>query len=416
MKIVYRPDGSIKKLELSNYVNQNNNNVDEICVAIEGKEPESYISTAYFTLPNGDTNFLSVSTLKDFSVGDDPTIYHGKSFFLTNAQTLYAGELSMSIEFVDAEDTNKILFTYNYKFSINPSNVLPSEVNITHAEYNGLVTSISEKITSSTARLEALDSGITSEKVYTYDQALILLNQKSTVSVSDQSASSVPVISYITIDGEKYQILPASEQSTIEWGAIRGSISDQLDLDEILTKCVRRSYVDVGLTATKIKSDISNVLINAIVKDKNGNDITSNVSNGDYDSSILNGDIGSGSKKITYTTTELFVAVTSGTNEYTLYPMMEYFQSGDLVYGCEKKMEPGTGYIPISPGGTYDLINIRVFNQGIQYTLVTPVTLPPQYTESPIYSFTLTSTVTYKKHTFYRNTMVMIFGECMLKN
>ena len=42
MKILYNIDGSISKLILGKFVQQNNNNVDKISVAINGKLPEQY--------------------------------------------------------------------------------------------------------------------------------------------------------------------------------------------------------------------------------------------------------------------------------------------------------------------------------------------------------------------------------------
>lgn len=144
MKILYRQDGSIKDIELSHYVNQNNNNVDEIDVAIEGKEPSEYIATAYFTLPDGTQNSILISTEKTFELHNKQ--YNGLSFFLTNAQTLYAGVLEMTIEFKDSENTSHILFTYKTKFTINATGGLPDYTNITLSEYNNLVDAINGSI------------------------------------------------------------------------------------------------------------------------------------------------------------------------------------------------------------------------------------------------------------------------------
>lgn len=170
MKILYNQDGSVAKIELSDYVNQNSNNVDKVYVGIIGKEPSEYVATAYFTLPDFSTNFLPISTQEDFTIGDDTTPIHGKSFYLTNQQTKYAGVLSMSIEFVNAESVSQRLFTYNTKFTINPSNLLPDETNISLSEYNNIVQSLAGKIETSPERVDAVDSGITSAKVSAYDE------------------------------------------------------------------------------------------------------------------------------------------------------------------------------------------------------------------------------------------------------
>lgn len=299
MKILYNPDGSVNKVELSNYVNQNNNNVDKIFVAIIGKEPSEYNCTAYFTLPTGDVNFLTVTQTDTFTIGDDPTEYSGKWFYLTNQQTAYAGVLSMSIEFTTVGGSSQHLFTYNCKITINPTNVLPSDTDITLDEYQRIVEALAGKIETNASRISAVDSGITAAKVETYDAAVTSLteheanttihvtaedkttwnghvantqihvtpeeksywNGKSIVTVDNQSPStSVPVISYITINGNTYQILAASPGTTVAWGNISGNIADQLDLKTILDgKAEKTAIPNLQTTTTVIQDALTNI-------------------------------------------------------------------------------------------------------------------------------------------------------------
>lgn len=208
------------------------------------------------------------------------------------------------------------------------------------------------------------------------------------ISVSN-TGTSTTYFSYLTINGTEYQVNPLLSGGA-NWGHVTGNIDSQTDLKERFTHKV---FVNATFTVAQIKSDITNN--SYTVKDKNGTDITSAVSNGDYDSTIANEDFDTGSKKIVYSTT-MYVVMKTDTTEYTLYPVEEYFLSGDLIIVLKKTMEPGSGMIPISPGGNFDVFNTRVYNQGIKYTR-SGTGFPIVYDETPIYSFTLQGSVTYKK-------------------
>ena len=141
MKILFKQDGSIGIIELSTFIQQNNHNVDKIFVAVENLLPSDYTCDAFFKLPDGSTNVIHVSETETTMISGQDGIT-GYYFYLTNAQTVYAGVLEMSLKV--STDSNHDLFTYKTKFTINATDTLPSEVNITLAEYNSLVEAINQ--------------------------------------------------------------------------------------------------------------------------------------------------------------------------------------------------------------------------------------------------------------------------------
>lgn len=140
MKIIYNYDGSIKDLDLEQYINQGNNGVNHIDVAIEGRDNDSYTCEAVFELPNGQLNSLTgvAQTVTD---GDDT--YNGYRITITAAQTYLAGLLKMSVHLVDLNDNE--LATYKQEFIINEAPYDPDEVYITVAQYNSMVQALNAK-------------------------------------------------------------------------------------------------------------------------------------------------------------------------------------------------------------------------------------------------------------------------------
>lgn len=132
MYVIFNPDGSIKSIKVGESIQQGNNGVNEIFVAIDSEENYG-TPTAYFELPNG-----SVSAIT--GIADTLYTYSGWTFTLTTAQTQYAGKVLMSISFVDLQGHN--LFTYQYEFIVNPTGFNPEESYISTAMYNALVQTI----------------------------------------------------------------------------------------------------------------------------------------------------------------------------------------------------------------------------------------------------------------------------------
>ena len=133
--IVFNKDGSIKNLNLPDIIVQGNNGVNEIYVAVEDYSNDAYTATAYFVLPNEDSNNIS-AIVSSFQV-DDST-YQGYKVVLTSAQTALAGHVLMSLRL---EGTN-IAWTYNVILTINKSGYAPSLTQITMSQYENIISSL----------------------------------------------------------------------------------------------------------------------------------------------------------------------------------------------------------------------------------------------------------------------------------
>ena len=136
--IIFNNDGSIKNLGFADIIVQGDDNTDEIYCAIEGRSNDAYLANAYFELPNGDSNSLS-GVASSFSV--DGSAYQGYKITLTASQTVFAGNVRMSLRL---EGTG-IKWTYNVILTINESGYDPDEVAITMAQYANLVTAMGAK-------------------------------------------------------------------------------------------------------------------------------------------------------------------------------------------------------------------------------------------------------------------------------
>ena len=136
--IVFNHDGSIKNLSLTDIIVQGDNNVDEILVAIEGYANESYTAVATFTLPDQNVTTLSGQT---YSFSVDGSEYDGYKFILTSAETAFAGIVKMSINL--SGGILQRAYTVNVNLTINESGFLPDYTNITMAQYENMIATIS---------------------------------------------------------------------------------------------------------------------------------------------------------------------------------------------------------------------------------------------------------------------------------
>lgn len=141
MTIIFNQDGSIRYLELGEYVQKGNHNVDLIQVGIYGQDITSDTVTAQFQLPDESTNQIIITTTGTVDYGD--TTINVRKFYLTNAQTVFAGVLKMSIQVVNAQ--GKTLYTYLTRLTINESTALADSTTITQEEYNEIVTALAGK-------------------------------------------------------------------------------------------------------------------------------------------------------------------------------------------------------------------------------------------------------------------------------
>ena len=148
--IIFNHDGSIKNVNFAEIIVQGNNLVDEIFVAVEGRSTDSYMATAYFELPNGESNFL---TTTPYSHSIDQSPYNGYKFILTGAQTALYGRVRMSLKLEGIQ--GETLWTYEQVLTINKSGYNPDFTMITMSQYAALVQamgSLQEKFVVNNAR------------------------------------------------------------------------------------------------------------------------------------------------------------------------------------------------------------------------------------------------------------------------
>lgn len=148
--IIFNHDGSIKNVNFAEIIVQGNNLVDEIFVAVEGRSTDSYLATAYFELPNGDSNFLT-ATLASHSI--DQSAYNGYKFLLTGAQTAFYGRVRMSLKLEGMQ--GETLWTYEQFLTINKSGYNPDFTMISMSQYAALLQamgSLQEKFVVNNAR------------------------------------------------------------------------------------------------------------------------------------------------------------------------------------------------------------------------------------------------------------------------
>ena len=148
--IIFNHDGSIKNVNFAEIIVQGNNLVDEIFVAVEGRSTDSYLATAYFELPNGESNFL---TATPYSHSIDQSPYNGYKFLLTGAQTALYGRVRMSLKLEGIQ--GETLWTYEQVLTINKSGYNPDFTMISMSQYAALLQamgSLQEKYVVNNAR------------------------------------------------------------------------------------------------------------------------------------------------------------------------------------------------------------------------------------------------------------------------
>lgn len=132
--VIFNSDGSISDLIVGESIQQGDHLTKQVFAKINGLANTDYVCTGRFTLPNGEYSELVATADTDETFGD------GYSITLTEAQTLYAGDLKMNLKLVDLQD--HILCTYQVTLRINMTSYDPTRINITQAQYNSLIQSL----------------------------------------------------------------------------------------------------------------------------------------------------------------------------------------------------------------------------------------------------------------------------------
>ena len=169
MYVIYNYDGSIKYKLLNEFVVQGNNNVNEIFVCIEGREPEEYSLYANFKLPNGSTTTV-VSTTPTTEFIEGIGTFTGRKILLSNTETLVAGALQMNVVCLDENDAKLVAF--NTYITVNETGIqLSDPILLTVQEYENLLVELKRKMEYPTkyVRVSELPENPDLETVYVLD-------------------------------------------------------------------------------------------------------------------------------------------------------------------------------------------------------------------------------------------------------
>lgn len=140
MYIIYNEDGSIRKVNLTDYIQKGNNNVNSVFIGIKGKNNDSWACSVLFTLPSGD---LTSATPTVATKKVEGVTYSGWNISIPANATVYEGNVDVSITVVNLQ--NQTLFTYKGQLVINPSVAVPNETAITYAQYQSLLQLVLQK-------------------------------------------------------------------------------------------------------------------------------------------------------------------------------------------------------------------------------------------------------------------------------
>ena len=137
LKVIFNSDGSIKTLIVGTSIQQGDHLSKQIFVSVNGISRNDYTSSCEFVLPNGEISELA-GTFDGMYIGDE--YYYGYKFILTEAQTLYAGNVKANIKIINLQE--EIICSYQINLKINPTGYNPNETHITEAQYNSLLQSL----------------------------------------------------------------------------------------------------------------------------------------------------------------------------------------------------------------------------------------------------------------------------------
>lgn len=145
--VIFNSDGSIKYLRVSESIQQGDHLSKQLFAAIKGIRNTEYVCSVKFELPNGEINELvgdiDTQDIQPETINFATEQYDGYTVRFTEAQTYLAGNLKVNLKLVNLQGV--ILCTYQVTLKINPTGYIPSETNITEAQYNSLLQAINTK-------------------------------------------------------------------------------------------------------------------------------------------------------------------------------------------------------------------------------------------------------------------------------
>lgn len=131
--IIFRQDGSVEQINLTEIITQGDNLVDDIFIAVEGYTDSDFQCRAVVERPD---NFVSSLTAVTATFNG----YNGYKVTLTSVETQLAGELKVNFVLADGDVS---LWTYQIRLTVNRSGYVAEYTSISVAQYQNLLTTIS---------------------------------------------------------------------------------------------------------------------------------------------------------------------------------------------------------------------------------------------------------------------------------
>lgn len=131
--IIFRQDGSVEQINLTDIIVQGDNLVDDIFIAVEGYTDSDFSCRAVVERPDG-----FVTTLTGVTATFEG--YNGYKVTLTSVETQIAGEIKINFVLADGDTA---LWTYQIKLTVNKSGYLAEYTSISLAQYENLLTTLS---------------------------------------------------------------------------------------------------------------------------------------------------------------------------------------------------------------------------------------------------------------------------------
>lgn len=136
MYVIFNLDGSIKEQNINKFIQQGNNDVDNIYVAVVGRVPESYTLEVSCKIPSGDV--VDFSSFEEATFEDkNGNEYSGYVFSLNDYVTSLKGIVRVNI--VAIENSGKKLVSYPIYLSINEGTSESAMAVISEQEYQNLL-------------------------------------------------------------------------------------------------------------------------------------------------------------------------------------------------------------------------------------------------------------------------------------
>lgn len=134
--IFFNEDGSIKKTNFTDSIQQNDDGSDKIFVSIDGIDYSDFGAVGVFVLPDGTVSEEGADFESDYEYASGETA-DGFVITLTVNETKLPGVVFLTLQIIE-DSTNKTKYTYRVALTINESASLSSLTLITLAQYNAL--------------------------------------------------------------------------------------------------------------------------------------------------------------------------------------------------------------------------------------------------------------------------------------